>query len=172
MKKIAFINMAALAVVSACAAAAVCMPAADSGSVALADDSAYCLAEESAVQAEEEVSSASPRLFTSLSLTIGGGDGRVYATAKNDFTLFPSTVAVTVSLYSSETYTTDYTQMELEAVTSTADLDMGVTITAEASTDGKTKYWIARMTYKIDNADWQSKDTGVTRYDGNGTFLS
>ena len=125
------------------------------------------------VRAEEQRTeeSVSPRLFATLSLTIGGGDGKVYARAKNDFTLFMSTVAVVVELYYSDTYASDYTQMTLAAVNSTADLDMGTTITAEASTGGVEGYWLGRMRYKENNDDWKIEDTGVIRCSATGEFL-
>lgn len=125
-------------------------------------------AEEQQTEGEEAVS---PRLFATLSLTIGGGDGKVYARAKNDFTLFMSTVVVVVELYYSDTYASDYTQMTLAAVNSTADLDMGTTITAEASTGGAEGYWLGRMRYKENNDDWKIKDTGVIRCSATGEFL-
>ena len=38
-------------------------------------------------------------LFTSLSLTINGGEGKVWTTVKNDVTLFPATVQFILELY-------------------------------------------------------------------------
>ena len=59
-----------------------------------------------AVQSSEESteSGIEPRLFTSLSISLNGGNGKVWATVKNDFTLFPSTVLVIVQLYTSYNY--------------------------------------------------------------------
>lgn len=129
------------------------------------------MADSDAQTYEAQESEPQPRLWTVLSLSIGGGNGTVYATAKNDFTLFMSTVPVTVELYSSSTYTTDYTQMTLEAVVSTNDLDMNTSITATAETGGVTKYWLGRMLYKIDSDVWQTRETGVRQFSGTGELL-
>ena len=110
-------------------------------------------------------------LFTSLSLSIDCGGGKVWATVKNDFTLFPATVIVIVQLYSSDTYAESYTEMKLVCYNSINDLNIGQTVRTEASTEGKTQYWNARMRYKIDSKEWESKETGVCRIDGDGNFL-
>lgn len=110
-------------------------------------------------------------LFTSLSLSINGGDGKVWATVKNDVTIFPSTVRVVVMLYSSDTYTETYTEMTLISTNSIGDLDLGKTLTTEASTGGVAKYWIGRMRYKVDSKDWESRDTGVCKIGASGEFL-
>lgn len=61
--------------------------------------------------------------------------------------------------------------MTLASYNETGDLDMGKTITTEASTGGVEKYWLAKMRYKINNDEWKSKDTGVCRISGSGEFL-
>jgi len=121
----------------------------------------------------EEVSedAPEPRLFTNLSLSINGGDRAVWATVKNDFTLFSSTVIVIVELYFSETYHENYNDMELICIESTEDLDMGHTITARASTNGRQLYWQGRMRYKINNGSWKSKVTGTILCDANGGYI-
>lgn len=114
----------------------------------------------------------SPRgLFTSLSLAINGGDGMIWATVKNDFTLLPSTVVVIVELYCSDTYYESHEDMELVSINSTEDLNMGKTITAEASTGGVQKYWQGRMRYKVDKKGWQSETTGTMKYSAEGEYL-
>ena len=90
-------------------------------------------------------------IYTSLSLSMDGGSGRVWATAKNDLTIFPSTVRVTVELYCSDVYYASYENMTLAASNSISDLNMGESITVNCSTGGKQKYWQGRMVYKIDN---------------------
>ncbi|MCM1439744.1 MAG: hypothetical protein NC131_11185 [Roseburia sp.] len=110
-------------------------------------------------------------LFTNLSLSINGGDGKVWATVRNDFTLLPSTVNVIVQLYCSSTYQEDYNNMTLIAYNSILDLDMGKTIVAEASTNGEEKFWIARMRYRIDSQAWKEDIVGPARYNANGDFL-
>ena len=91
---------------------------------------------------------------TSLSLSLNGGNSKVWATVKNDFTLFPATVNVIVELYSSSEYQESYQNMTLVATNSISDLDMGKTIVAESSTGGVDKYWYGRMRYKIYNKAW------------------
>ncbi|MDE5789181.1 MAG: hypothetical protein K2H78_02065 [Clostridia bacterium] len=106
-----------------------------------------------------------------LSLSINGGDGKVWATVRNDFAWFAPKVVVIVLLYSSDTYCESYLDMRMESSNEIADLNMGKTITTEAPTGGVEKYWIARMRYKINNGEWKSKDTGVCRLGPSGEFL-
>lgn len=115
--------------------------------------------------------SATPYLFTQLSISLNGGNGKVWITVKNDFTFLPSTVMVIVQLYYSDTYCEDYQQMTLVASDSTMDLDMGKTITVEASTGGQQRYWMGRMRYKVDSADWKEKTVGVGLYSAEGNFI-
>ena len=110
-------------------------------------------------------------IYTSLSLSINGGNGKVWATVKNDVTIFPSTVLVIVELYSSETFQESYTNMTLESKVQIDDLNLGKTITAEASTGGVQKYWHARTRYKVDNGAWKEMKTGICLYAADGTFI-
>lgn len=120
-------------------------------------------------EAVEEVNTKG--IYTSLSISLNGGDGKVWTTVRNDFTLFPSTVFVIVQLYSSYTYCEDYRDMTLVTATSTTDLNMGESIVAEASTGGEQKYWLGRMRYKVDNKDWEERTVGVGLYSAEGEFL-
>lgn len=110
-------------------------------------------------------------IYTSLSLSIDGGNGRIWATAKNEVTIFPSTVRVTVELYCSDVYCASYENMTLAASNSISDLNMGESITVNCSTGGKQKYWQGRMVYKIDNKAPESKVTMVMIFDANGNFI-
>lgn len=110
-------------------------------------------------------------LTTSLSITLNGGNGKVWATVRNDLTVFNATVIVIVQLYSSDTYAESYTEMERVSMNSIGDLDMGKTISTEAETGGVEKFWLARMRYKIDDASWSSRDTGACRLSASGDFL-
>ncbi len=114
---------------------------------------------------------ATPRLFTSLSLSIDGGNGQVWATVRNDFTLFPSTVIVIVELYSSTTYYESYTNMDLVSKNNIDDLNIYQSISTYASTGGVQKYWHARMRYKIDSGAWETKTTGTLTFDANGNYI-
>lgn len=134
--------------------------------------SAEGVEEEIVSNEESNDSSITPRgLYTSLSLSINGGNGKVWATVKNDFTLFPSTVKVIVELYSSDTYQESHLNMTLVSINNIDDLDMGKTIVAEASTGGVQKYWQARMRYKIDNGSWENRNTTTVLYDAEGNYL-
>lgn len=113
----------------------------------------------------------SERLLTNLEISLNGGNGEVWATVKNKFTLFPSTVYVIVQLYVSDVYCEDYKEMTLVVANSTTDLDMGHTIEARASTEGKQRYWMGRMRYKIDGNSWEERTAGVGLYSGTGEFL-
>lgn len=110
-------------------------------------------------------------IYTSLSLSMDGGSGRVWATAKNEVTIFPSTVRVTVELYCSDVYYASYENMTLAASNSISDLNMGESITVNCSTGGKQKYWQGRMVYKIDNKAPESKVTMAMIFDANGNFI-
>lgn len=110
-------------------------------------------------------------IYTSLSLSMDGGSGRVWATAKNDLTIFPSTVKVTVELYCSDVYYASYEKMTLAAQNSIDDLNMGESITVNCSTGGKQKYWQGRMVYKIDNKFPETKVTQIMIFDANGNFI-
>ena len=111
------------------------------------------------------------RLFTNLEIVLNGGNGEVWTTVKNKFTLFPSTVYVIVQLYVSDVYCENYQDMTLAAANSTMDLDMGNTIEARASTEGKQSYWMGRMRYKIDGDEWDERTVGVGLYSATGEFL-
>lgn len=110
-------------------------------------------------------------LFTSLSITINGGDGKVWTTVRNDFTLFPSTVIVILQLYAADSYVESYTEMTLMNQDSTMDLDMGKSITVSAPTGGKTRFWMGRMRYKIDSKGWEEDIVGAAKFDADGNFL-
>ncbi|MDE7076386.1 MAG: hypothetical protein K2O62_03600 [Clostridia bacterium] len=120
---------------------------------------------------EEVEEEATPYALANLSLSINGGDGKVWATVRNDLAWFAPKVTVIVFLYSSDTYTESYLDMNMESSNEIADLNMGKTITAEAPTGGVEKYWLARTRYKINNGDWKIKDTGVCRLGPSGEFL-
>ena len=92
-------------------------------------------------------------------------------TVKNKFTLFPAVIVVYVELYSSETYTEDYTKMTLEGRNSTLDLNQGKSLEIRVPTGGKQKYWKARMRYKMDDRDWEERETVSVLYGANGELL-
>ncbi|MDE6790702.1 MAG: hypothetical protein K2J61_03165 [Clostridia bacterium] len=106
-----------------------------------------------------------------LSLAINCGDGKVWATVRNDFAWFSPKVVVIVLLYSSETYTESYLNMRMESNNEISDLNMGKSITTEAPTGGVEKYWVGRMRYKINNGEWKTKQTATCRISASGEFL-
>lgn len=116
-------------------------------------------------------SDVAPNILLSFSLAINGGDGRVYGSAKNEFTLFPSTVYARVELYRSVERNYSYENMELVSVNSTNDLNMGETIIAEYPTNGVEAYWVARCVYRDGSGDWQEKYTKSCHCDGNGDLI-
>ena len=126
-------------------------------------------AAETATAAEDAVE---PRLFATLTLSMRGeGTQKVFATVKNEFTLFPSTVQVLISLYASAEFTTDYNKMSLQTSKLTEDLNMGSTLEVSASTSGKTLYWLARVEYRENGGAWKTLETGPLLYDGNGNHI-
>lgn len=79
--------------------------------------------------------------------------------ANNVFTLFPGKVQTKVYLYSSETYTEDYTQMKFEASNYINDLDQGESISARVNLYGQ-RYWRGRTLFLVDNdKEWKSLET-------------
>ena len=110
-------------------------------------------------------------LYKSISFYIKGEAGKVCITAKNDLTIFPSTVIVIVELYSSDAYQSSYTNMQLVARNTINDLNMGETLTAEASTNGEQKYWHGVIKYKIGNQSWETASSETLVYSANGTYL-
>lgn len=107
-------------------------------------------------------------LFTNLTLSIDGGNGQVWATAKNKFTLFSASIPVVVEIYSSDTYQESYKDMTLESRNYINNLKMGQTVTATASTNGQQKYWKGRMYFNIDNKGWEEEVTSTWLCDANG----
>lgn len=110
-------------------------------------------------------------LFTSLTLSIDGGDGEIWANVHNDITIFPATIYVIVQLYSSDTYQESYQNMKLISANSTKDLNMGETLTTKVSTNGEQKYWKARMYYRMDAKDWVEKVTKTLLFSADGMYL-
>lgn len=110
-------------------------------------------------------------IYTKMTLSINGGNGQVWATAKNVFTLFPATVQVYVEIYYSYEYQESYTNMTLAERNYIYDLDQGKTIQAVGNTNGQTMYWQARARYKADSADWKELVTSTLLYDGDGNYL-
>lgn len=131
--------------------------------------SAESVSSEETTQTDEEVSTRG--IFTSLSLSINGGDGKVWATVRNDITIFPSTVQVIVELYYSEEYTDNHENMIVADRQATTDLNMGKTIVAESSTNGRELYWQGRMRYKVDDGEWEVKNTGTIHCGPDGEYL-
>ncbi len=111
-------------------------------------------------------------LLTRLSLTLDGGNGDVWATVKNEFTLFPATVTVYLELYYSYEYRESYTQMTYSGEAYIYDLDMGETLQYSASTEGKQRYWKARIHYKVDSDDWKEELTNTALFDEIGNHIS
>ena len=109
-------------------------------------------------------------LFVSVSIELkGNGNGTVSAIAENRFTLGNTVLMVRVELYASETMPMYYTDMELVASNSIGDLNIFKSISTTASTEGKAKYWCARVQYKKDSDGWTSKETSILYYNANGT---
>lgn len=110
-------------------------------------------------------------IYTRITLSLDGGNGEMWATAKNKLTIFPATVKVVVELYSSYTYQESYTNMTLVCKNNIDDLDMNSSIEARSSTNGEQKYWKARVYYKVDSNDWQELVTDTGLFDANGVYV-
>jgi len=126
--------------------------------------------EPTAIVASED-DSISTCAFTQLNITVTSTtDKKIAANLTNTFTLFPSTVSVVVKLYSSLTKTTDLSKMTLEASASSADLNMGETISATASTNGEDKYWVGYAIYFKDNTVNKTYQTEPAFYTADGIY--
>lgn len=111
-------------------------------------------------------------VYTNLTLSLDCGEGKVWASVKNTFTLMPSKVRVSVELYASEDYKPSYKEMSLVSENAVTDLNMGDSVTAEATTNGKEMYWQARAYYKVDEKDWQERTTKIWQIKGNGNIVT
>ena len=132
-------------------------------------------AEERGGEAVEDVDADSgieARLFTNLTLSIGGSNGEVWAEVRNDFTLGFATVMVYVELYSSASYYESHTNMRLENRTFTSDLNIFQTVGVSAPTGGVQRYWLARMRFKINSGEWEDRVTNAWLFDGDGNVLN
>ena len=123
------------------------------------------------VEGQQGKDGVAPKLFTSLALGIGGGNGEIFADVKNEFTLGFATVSVFVELYSSVTYLDQYDKMTFEGRNNIDDLNFLETIRVTAPTNGVQRYWMARMKYKVDNGSWKEDTTSVWLFDGNGNVI-
>ena len=110
-------------------------------------------------------------MYTSMALLMNGGEGKIWATAKNDLTIFSSTVTVILELYTSDVYQDLYTNMELVERNIIADLNMGETLVVEASTGGVQKYWHGCIKYKVDDKPWKELSSGTLSFSANGVYL-
>lgn len=111
-------------------------------------------------------------VYTNLTLSLDCGEGKVWASVKNTFTLMPSKVRVSVELYASEDYKPSYKEMSLVSENAVTDLNMGGSVTAEATTNGKEMFWQARAYYKVDEKDWQERTTKIWQIKGNGNIVT
>lgn len=121
---------------------------------------------------EEDIESTVTRgLFTTISISIRGGNNAITATARNDFTMFPSTIPTYVELFSSTTYKESCTNMVFEGSNYTGDLNIYESLQFSVSTNGENKYWLARVRYKFDNDAWTEKSTGCYFFDATGNRI-
>ncbi len=156
----------ALACAMTAAAGALLPLGAERASAAEVQTSAAEEVQAAAVEANE------PRaLLAYLTIELEGGNGEVWATAKNVFTLLPGTVEVQIELYSSTQLPSSYEEMTLERRIYKGDLNQGKELVARASTDGEQRFWMARMTSNVDGSGKQDKLVGPMLFDGNGNLV-
>lgn len=115
---------------------------------------------------DDEISLA---LFTKLGLDLCSGTNSVSVVLTNEFTLFPSTIKVSLSLYSSLTKTTDISQMTFEGSTSSDDLNMNTSISVTASTHGEDRYWVGYAIY-YKGSKQTTYQTDIQFYYADGTY--
>lgn len=110
-------------------------------------------------------------LYANVSIKVAISKTYIKAIAKNEFTLFSSTVNTYVELYSSPTWTEDISQMTLEAQNYIYDLDQGNELSVTADYNGRELFWRARVRYNRDNSDWEIKETNTHHLAPDGTML-
>ena len=108
-------------------------------------------------------------LFVALSLSVKREGNVLTVTASHDFSLLPTLVPVAIYIYSSPTYTINYTEMTLVAFDSVADLDKGKAFSISV-TENEPCFWLARMRYSIDDTSVQSLSTGTFYYSSEGVL--
>ena len=120
-----------------------------------------------------EVASVKPYgIYTNISIQLSADSEYVWATAKNEFTLFPATIPARVRLYSSTYYTEDFSLMTLEAESSTSDLNMGESLIAKSYFKGRKFYWKAEVYYQMDATAPKTLTTQVYYIDENGATMA
>lgn len=108
-------------------------------------------------------------LFTNISIGVSGSLSHITATAKNEFTLGPSTIKVIVKLYSSNEFQNSADAMTLVSSDSTPDLNIFEQIQTSAPTGGVQKYWRGRVEYKFDTAAWKIAESDTFLFHADGT---
>ena len=119
---------------------------------------------------EDGDDSIQPYAFETLNVSIGGGGGKVWVTAKNKFQVGHSTVTVYIKLYYSYSYCEDYSRMTLASSNYIDDLDSGKSISAEASTGGEERYWLGLLQYRVNSGALKEK-TVTARCSASGDFI-
>lgn len=132
----------------------------------------FCGNAQAQTVAEKEVEGAGgpQRLFANVALSLNGGNGYVWVTAKTHSNLF-SHIRVTVELYCSDTYCQSYMQMKFVGKNTIEHLGLGKSIEYKASTNGKEMYWMGRLVCQIDNNEPETRCTPLCLYSANGDFL-
>ena len=110
-------------------------------------------------------------LMARLSLHLGTDGTNVWVRVHNDFTLGPSTIQVYVYLYSSTSYQEDINNMALFSRNYIGDLNMNQTIETSYPIYGEQRYWRGRTMYKLDNKDWEYKETVTCLISADGQLI-
>ena len=118
----------------------------------------------------DEESTPTPYLFTNLNVGLRSDSEYIYAYVYNSFTLFPSTVSVSLALYSSYEYTNDINQMTRESELYIEDLDMGVEMFCKAKNTAK-RYWCAYAIYYENNGSPHILQTATILYNLDGSYV-
>lgn len=107
--------------------------------------------------------------FTQLDLVVTESNGEnVKAILTTNFALFITVANVKLQLYSSETKTDDISDMTLEGSVTSADLDMGKSISVVASTHNEGRYWVAYALYYRSSTNIQTYKTSPAYFDAEG----
>lgn len=111
-------------------------------------------------------------IFAKIVVDIEVENSRVTAIVKNIMTLGTSIIPTYVELYASTELCSFVHDMTLVSRKYDSDLDMGETMTVDATGKGEQKYWVALARYKVDNQSWTEIYTRYIIVDADGNYVA
>lgn len=111
-------------------------------------------------------------IFAKIQVSIYVENSRVIAKVENVFTLGSSIIPTYVELYTSTDLCSFVHDMTLVSRKYDSDLDMGESMTVDATGRGEQKYWVALARYKVDNSNWEEIYTRYIIVDADGNYVA